>query len=67
MLLLEALFFPSPLMEPWFSSIKWCQIKAGEERKTQRNMHTVKETDMLAAKIDLLMKRLEERSKKKKQ
>ena len=30
-----------------------------EERKTQKGMHTVKETDMLAAKIDL-MKRLEE-------
>jgi predicted RNase H-like nuclease (RuvC/YqgF family) len=32
----------------------------GEERKTQKGMHTVKETDMLAAKIELLMKRLEE-------
>ena len=32
----------------------------GEERKTQKGMHTVKETDMLSAKIDLLMKRLEE-------
>ena len=31
-----------------------------EERKTQKGMHTVKETDMLSTKIDLLMKRLEE-------
>ena len=31
----------------------------GEERKTQKGMHTVKETDMLSTKIDLLMKRLE--------
>ena len=30
-----------------------------EERKTQKGMHTVKETDMLSAKIDILMKRLE--------
>ena len=32
----------------------------GEERKTQKGMHTVKETDMLFAKIDFLLKRLEE-------
>jgi hypothetical protein len=31
----------------------------GEERKSQKGMHNM-ETDMLAAKIDLLMKRLEE-------
>ena len=40
----------------------------GEERaptKTQKGMHTVKETDMLAAKIDLLMKRLEENNQEK--
>ena len=40
----------------------------GEDRtqppaaKTQKGMHTVKETDMLAAKIDLLMKQLTERN-----
>ena len=34
----------------------------GEERKTQKGMHTMNETDMLSAKIDLLMKRLEERA-----
>ena len=33
--------------------------------KTQKGMHTVKETDMLAAKIDLLMKRLEENNQEK--
>ena len=34
----------------------------GEERKTQKGMHTIKEMDMLSTKIDLLMKRLEERA-----
>jgi hypothetical protein len=40
----------------------------GEERaptKTQKGMNTVKETDMLAAKIDLLMKCLEENNQEK--
>ena len=37
----------------------------GEERKTQKVMHTMKEMDMLSAKIDLLMKRLEERAQEK--
>ena len=36
----------------------------GEEKIT-KGMHTAKETDMLAAKIDLLMKRLEERAQDK--
>jgi hypothetical protein len=36
-------------------------------KKSQKGMHTVKETDMLAAKINLLMKRLEEWPKTKKQ
>jgi hypothetical protein len=40
-------------------------LKLGEERKTQKGMHTMKETDMLAAKIDLLMKSLEERAQEK--
>jgi hypothetical protein len=31
-----------------------------EERKQQKDMHSVKEADMLAAKIDLLMKRLDD-------
>ena len=37
----------------------------GEERtqaKTQKGMHTIKETDMLAAKIDLLLKKFDERA-----
>jgi hypothetical protein len=50
MQLLEALPFPSPLMEPWLSSIKWCQIKAWGRKKSQKGMHTMKEMDMLAAK-----------------
>ena len=37
----------------------------GEERKSQKGMHTVKETDMLTVKIDLLIKRLEERAQDK--
>ena len=37
----------------------------GEERKTQKGMHTMKEMDMLFAKIDLLMRRLEERAQEK--
>jgi hypothetical protein len=37
----------------------------GEDRKTQKGMHSMKEVDMLAAKIDLLMKRLEDRVTKK--
>jgi hypothetical protein len=37
----------------------------GEERapaKTQKGMHTVKEADMIAAKIDLLLKKFDERA-----
>ena len=37
----------------------------GEERKTQKGMHTTKKTNMLSTKIDLLMKRLEERAQDK--
>ena len=37
----------------------------GEERKSQKGMHTMKEMDMLVAKIDLLMKKLEERAQDK--
>ena len=42
------------LMNKMVSNQSW-----GEERKTQKEMHTMKETDMLFTKIDLLMKRLE--------
>ena len=37
----------------------------GEERKQQKGMHAVKEADMLATKIDLLMKRLDDHAAKK--
>ena len=37
----------------------------GEERKQQKGMHNVKEADMLAAKIDLLLSRLNERAHEK--
>jgi rubrerythrin len=36
-----------------------------EERKQQKGIHTVKEADMLAVKIDLLLKRLNERAHEK--
>jgi len=42
------------LIEKMVANQSW-----GEGRKTQNGMHTVKETDLLAAKIDLLMKRLD--------
>jgi len=42
------------LIEKMVASQSW-----GEGRKTQNGMHTVKEMDLLAAKIDLLMKRLD--------
>jgi hypothetical protein len=37
----------------------------GEERKQQKGMHFVKEVDMLATKVDLLMKRLDDRAAEK--
>jgi hypothetical protein len=49
------------LIENMVSNQSW-----GEERKTQKGMHTIKEADMLSAKMDLLMKRLEERAHEKK-
>ena len=39
--------------------------KWGEERKQQKGMHIMKEADMLAAKIDLLLSRLNERAHEK--
>jgi hypothetical protein len=37
----------------------------GQEHKQQKGMHFVKEMDMLAPKIDLLMKRLDDRATEK--
>ena len=37
----------------------------GEERKQQKGIHTMKKTDMLATKIDLLLSRLNERANEK--
>ena len=45
------------LIEKMVTNQSW-----GEERKQQKCMHTVKETDMLATKIDLLLSRLNERA-----
>ena len=50
------------LIEKMVSNQSW-----GEERsqKQQKGMHTMKEADMLATKMDLLMKRLDERAHEK--
>jgi len=48
------------LIEKMVANQSW-----GEERKQQNGMHTVKEVDMLAAKMDLLLKRLDERATEK--
>ena len=48
------------LIEKMVSNQRW-----EEERKQQKDMHTVKETDMLAVKIDLLLSRLNERAHEK--
>ena len=45
------------LIEKMVANQSW-----GEGRKTQKGMRTVEETDLLAAKIDILMKRLEGRA-----
>jgi hypothetical protein len=37
----------------------------GEERRQQKGMHTIKEANMLAVKIDLLLKRLNKRTHEK--
>jgi hypothetical protein len=48
------------LIEKMVANQSW-----GEERKQQKGMHTMKEADMLAAKIDLLLSRLNERAYEK--
>ena len=48
------------LIEKMVANQSW-----GEERKQQKGMHTVKEVDMLAAKMDLLLKRLDKRAANK--
>ena len=48
------------LIEKMVANQSW-----GEEQKQQKGMHTMKETDMLAIKIDLLLSRLNERAHEK--
>jgi hypothetical protein len=48
------------LIEKMVANQSW-----GEERKTQKGMHSVKQADLHAAKIDLLMKRLDDRAANK--
>ena len=45
------------LIEKMVANQSW-----GEERKQQKGMHTMKEADMLAVKMDLLLKRLDKRA-----
>jgi len=45
------------LIEKMVANQSW-----GEEQKQQKGMHTVKEANMLVTKIDLLLKRLDERA-----
>ena len=48
------------LIEKMVANQSW-----GEERKQQKGMHTMKETDMLAAKIDILLSRRNKRAHEK--
>jgi hypothetical protein len=48
------------LIEKIVANLSW-----GEEQKQQKDMHSMKEADMLATKIDLLMKRLDDRAAEK--
>jgi hypothetical protein len=48
------------LIEKMVANQSW-----GEDHKTQKGMHSVKEADMLATKIDLLVKRLDDHAAKK--
>jgi hypothetical protein len=43
------------LIEKMVANQSW-----GEDRKQQKGMHTMKETDLLTEKIDLLVKRLDD-------
>jgi len=67
--LLEEPSSHSPSMELRLSLRKWCPINGGVMRgfkmNNKKGMHTVKETYMLAAKIDPLIKRLDERADEK--
>jgi hypothetical protein len=60
--LLEELSSHSPSMELWLSLRKWCPINGWVMRgsKMKKGMHTMKEMDMLAIEVDILMKRLDE-------
>ena len=50
------------LIEKMVSNMGWCEERL---QTRQCGMHTVKETEMLAAKLDLLMKRLDDQEKAK--
>jgi hypothetical protein len=49
------------LIEKIVSNMGWSEERL---QSRQRGMHTAKETEILAAKLDLLMKRLDEHDKK---
>jgi hypothetical protein len=54
------------LVEKMVSNQGWNEERT-QTRKRGRGMHQLKEVDMLSAKMDLLMKRLDERADKKKE
>jgi len=60
----RGMFFPSPSMEPQLSSKRWWLIRAGGKKENNKKdlLHTVKEADMLAMKMDLLLNRQDERA-----
>ena len=69
MLLLEELFYhtllaATTLVENMTSNQGWNEERV-QTRKISRGMHQLKEVDMLSAKMDLLMKKLEDRANEK--
>ena len=71
MLLLEELFYhtllaATTLVENMTSNQGWNEERV-QTRKISRGMHQLKEVDMLSAKLDLLMKKFEERDNEKKE
>jgi hypothetical protein len=71
MLQLDVLSCPLHLLKLLTLWKRWRPIKLGTRnvnpRKKEIGMHQLKEVDMLSAKMDLLMKRLEEQAPEKKE
>jgi hypothetical protein len=56
---------PTNFVEMMVSNQAWNEKR--QPRKKERGMHQLKEVDMLSAKIDLLMKRVEDKAPEKKE